>query len=76
MIARLKLYFLAVGAAMLAFWGIYGVGFTRGKKASENRNNADRLEAIKTAKEIEDEIQDDPYFVDRASRWVHDDPRR
>jgi len=31
------------------------------------------LEAMRDAKDVRDEIQNDPYFVDRARQWVKKD---
>lgn len=73
MIGKIKIYLAAAGFMVLAFLGVYGVGFTRGQKSSTAKRNEDRLDAIKAAREIEDEIQNDPYFVDRASRWLRKD---
>jgi hypothetical protein len=75
MIAKIKSHLIAFGLAMLAFWGLYGIAFTRGQKSGEVKRVKERLETIKTAKEIENEIQNDPYFVDRASRWLRDDKK-
>jgi hypothetical protein len=70
-IAKAKLYLIAIGIALLAFFGIYGVGFTRGQKDVKAKTDSNRLTAIKTAKEVENEIQNDTHLVERArARWL------
>lgn len=71
MLARIKIYLLGVAAFVATVFGIY----LKGKRDAETRYDRRRVEAMKTAKDVRDEIQDDPYFVDRAQRWVHKDKR-
>jgi len=75
MFLRLKLYAAAVAAFILALLGIYWSGRRDGAAAVKADITEDRLDAMKTAKDVEDEIKslDDPAFVDRASQWVRKD---
>ena len=75
MFLRLKLYAAAVAAFILALLGIYWSGRRDGAAAVKADITEDRLDAMKTAKDVEDEIKslDDPAFVDRAGQWVRKD---
>jgi hypothetical protein len=70
--ARLQLYFLLGAAFILGVVGIYASGVQRGIDRSRNRINEQRLENVRTAKEVEDEVQslDDTSLADRAHEWV------
>lgn len=70
--SRIQLYLLIGAAFILGAVGIYASGVQRGIDRSRNRINEQRLENIRTAKEVEDEIEalDDIGLVDRASEWV------
>ena len=75
MFLRLKLYVIGVAAFVLALLGIYWTGKRDGAAAVKADITEDRLDAMKTAKDVEDEIKslDDPAFVDRAGQWVRKD---
>ena len=75
MFARLKLYAIGVVAFVLALLGIYWSGRRDGAAAVKADINKNRLDTLRQAKEIEDEIKslDDPAFVDRAGQWVRKD---
>ena len=75
MFLRLKLYAAAVAAFILALLGIYWSGRRDGAAAVKADITEDRLDAMKTAKDVEDEIKslDDPAFIDRAGQWVRKD---
>jgi len=75
MFLRLKLYVAAVAAFILALLGIYWSGRRDGAAAVKADITEDRLDAMKTAKGVEDEIKslDDPAFIDRAGQWVRKD---
>lgn len=66
-----KHYIYAAGAALLAFMGIYL--YRKGAEDQLNKLSRDNLEAMRDAKDVRDEIQNDPYFVDRARQWVKKD---
>jgi len=69
--ATVKHYLYATGFALLAFFGIYL--HRAGRKAEKNEQVRDDLEAMRKAKDIRDEIDNDPYFVDRAAQWLRKD---
>ena len=75
MLGRLKLYAIGVAAFVLALLGIYWIGRRDGAAAVKADINENRLDTLRQAKEIEDEIKslDDPAFVDRAGQWVRKD---
>jgi hypothetical protein len=75
LLGRLKLYAIAGAAFVLALLGIYWSGRKDGAAAVKVDANEARLDAVKTAKDVEDEIRslDDPAFVDRASQWLRKD---
>jgi hypothetical protein len=75
LLGRLKLYAIAGAAFVLALLGIYWSGRKDGAAAVKADANEARMDAVKTAKDVEDEIRslDDPAFVDRASQWVRKD---
>ena len=72
LLGRLKIYAIAGAAFVLALLGIYWSGRKDGAAAVKADITEDRLDAMKTAKDVEDEIKslDDPAFIDRASQWV------
>ena len=75
MFARLKLYAIGAVAFMLALLGIYWSGRRDGAAAVKADINENRLDTVRQAKEIEDEIKslDDPAFIDRAGQWLRKD---
>jgi hypothetical protein len=77
LLGRLKLYAIGVVVFVLALLGIYWSGRRDGAAAVKADITEDRLDAMKTAKDVEDEIRsldvDDPAFIDRASQWVRKD---
>ena len=75
MFARLKLYAIGAVAFVLALLGIYWSGRRDGAAAVKADINENRLDTMRQAKEIEDEIKslDDPAFIDRAGQWVRKD---
>lgn len=75
--ARLQLYALIGAGFVLGLLGIYSAGIMRGQDKVKRKLDEDRLNNLKTHKEITDEINqlDDPYLVDRASQWVRKDKR-
>ena len=69
---RLQLYLLIGAAFVLGAVGIYASGVHRGVDRTKRRIDERRLENMRTAKEVEDEIEtlDDVDLVRRASEWV------
>lgn len=75
LLGRLKLYAIGAVAFVLALLGIYWSGRRDGADAVKADINENRLDTVRQAKEIEDEIKslDDPAFIDRAGQWVRKD---
>lgn len=71
MFTKAKLWAAAAAAFVLGLLGIY----LKGREDGERQDGRRRIDAMKTAKDVRDEIQDDPYFVDRARQWVRKDKR-
>jgi hypothetical protein len=67
---RIRLYLaaLAVGAA-LAWQIIRSIRASERKDIERERANA-RVDAMKAAGRIRDDVESDPYLVDRASEWL------
>ena len=70
---RIKLWLAGVATAVAGLVALYLRGKAAGQKEAENKHVRRRVEAMKTAKDVRDEILDDPYFVDRAKQWTRKD---
>ncbi len=70
--SRIQYYLIIVGAALAGVFGIYWVGGQNKKKEIEAEQNEERLENLKIAREVQDEIKalDDGDLRNRASKWV------
>lgn len=77
MFARLKLYAIGAVAFVLALLGIYWSGRRDGAAAVKADINENRLDTVRQAKEIEDEVRslDDDSLDDRARHWLRQDRR-
>lgn len=75
MFTKAKLYLAAGAAFVLGLLGIYWRGRSEGAEAERNERMSRRVDAMRKAKDVRDEVQNDPYFVDRAHRWVRKDDR-
>ena len=75
MFMRWKLYAIGVAGFVLGLLGIYWSGRRDGAAAVKADHMEDRLDAVKKAKAVENEIDalDDPAFIDRANQWVRKD---
>ena len=75
LLSRLKLYGIAIGAFILGIIGVYYSGRRDGAARVKEDHMEDRLDAVKKAKAVENEINalDDPAFIDRAGQWVRKD---
>jgi len=69
--AGVKHYLYAALFFVLAFVGFRI--YSKGREDERNEQTEDRLNAMRRAKEVRDEITSDPRFVDRARMWVKDD---
>lgn len=77
LLGRLKLYAIGAVAFVLALLGIYWSGRRDGAAAVKADANEARLDAVRQAKEIEDEVRslDDDNLDVRAAHWLRQDRR-
>jgi hypothetical protein len=75
LLGRLKLYAMAGVAFALALLGIYWSGRREGAAAVKADHMGDRLDAVKQAKDVEDEISalTDDAVIRAGSEWVRKD---
>ena len=70
MMAKVKLYLAAVGVGLMVVWQIIrSIRASERKDIERERANA-RVDAMKAAGRIRDDVESDPYLVDRASDWI------
>ena len=70
MMAKAKLYLAAVGVGLMVVWQIIrSIRASERKDIERERANA-RVDAMKAAGRIRDDVESDPYLVDRASDWI------
>ena len=72
MFSRIQLYLFISAAFVLGVLGMYASGVHRGIDRTQRKIDARRLHNLKTAKDVEDEIQilDDVDLARRAQRWM------
>jgi hypothetical protein len=60
---------------VLGLLGIYSAGIARGKDKIKRKLDEKLIDNMKTAKEVEDEIESlgDNALLDRANKWVRKD---
>lgn len=70
--SRIQLYLLIGAAFLLGAVGVYVSGVQRGIDRTRNKINEKRLDVVRTAKEVENEVEslDDTNLADRANEWV------
>lgn len=70
--ARIKMYLWLIGAALVAVATVYFRGKADGRRDLEGQIKDKRIDDMKAAREIEDEIDTltDDELTSRASRWV------
>lgn len=74
MFARLKLWMAGTAAFVVTVFAIYFKGRSAGHQQFENEQVRRRTDAMRKAKDVRDEVDSDPYFVDRARQhWVRKD---
>ena len=76
MLSKIKLYAAAGLAFIAGLVGIYWRGRSDGAEAERDKQTRRRVDAMKQAKDVRDEIMDDPYLVDRANQWVRTKDKR
>jgi len=74
-INKLQIYGLIVVSFVLGLLGIYSAGIARGKDKIKRKLDEKLIDNMKTAKEVEDEIESlgDNALLDRANKWVRKD---
>lgn len=70
--SRIQLYLLIGAAFLLGAVGVYVSGVQRGIDRTRNKINEKRLDVVRTAKEVENEVESlgDTSLADRANEWV------
>jgi hypothetical protein len=74
-INKLQIYGLIVASFVLGLLGIYSAGIARGKDKIKRKLDEKLIDNMKTAKEVEDEIESlgDNALLGRADKWVRKD---
>jgi uncharacterized membrane protein (UPF0182 family) len=70
MIARLKLYLAAVAVGFAAMWQVVRVIRKSERNDIERERASRRVDAMREAGRIRDDVESDPYIVDRAHEWL------
>lgn len=73
MIAQIQMYVIGAVTFVAALIGVYLKGKATGRRTSDLEADRRRLETMKKAKDVRDEVMDDPYLVERAAHWVRED---
>lgn len=67
---RVRLYAAAVAVGFAAAWQLVKM-IRKGERNDIERERASRrIDAMKEAGRIRDDVEGDPYLIDRASDWV------
>lgn len=71
-LTRIQMWLAGAAAFVVTVLGIYLKGRASGVRAEQDKHTRRRLDAMKTAKEVEDEVEilDDHGLSRRASDWV------
>lgn len=74
-INKIQIYGLIVVSFVLGLLGIYSAGIARGKDKIKRKLDEKLIDNMKTAKEVEDEIESlgDNALLGRADKWVRKD---
>ena len=74
-INKIQIYGLIAVSFVLGLLGIYSAGIARGKDKIKRKLDEKLIDNMKTAKEVEDEIESlgDNALLDRANKWVRKD---
>jgi hypothetical protein len=70
MIGRLRLYLAAVGVGFAVIWQIIRTIRKSERNDIERERASRRVDAMKAAGRIRDDVESDPYLVDRAHEWL------
>jgi uncharacterized membrane protein (UPF0182 family) len=69
-IARLKLYLAAIAVGAAAAWQVIRLIRKDAVQDVERERANARVDAMKQAGRIRDDVESDPYLVDRAHNWL------
>jgi hypothetical protein len=74
-INKIQIYGLIAVSFVLGLLGIYSAGIARGKDKIKRKLDEKLIDNMKTAKEVEDEIESlgDNALLNRANKWVRKD---
>ena len=67
---RFKLYLAAVGVGIAVVWQIVRTIRKNERDDIERERASRRVDAMKEAGRIRDDVESDPYLVDRAHEWL------
>ena len=70
MMTRIKLYLAAVAVGIAAAWQVVRMIRKSERNDIERERANARVDAMKQAGRIRDDVESDPYLVDRAHEWV------
>lgn len=72
MLARLKLWAIAIGGVLIAILAAFGMGRREGRKATETKHLRRRVDAGQEAREVQDNVNkmDDDAVNDRLAEWM------
>jgi uncharacterized membrane protein (UPF0182 family) len=70
MMTRLRLYLAAIAVGFAAAWQVIRLIRKDAVQDTERERASRRIDAMKEAGRIRDDVESDPYIVDRAHRWL------
>jgi hypothetical protein len=70
MIARLRLYLAAIAVGCAVVWNVIRTIRKSERNDIERERASRRVDAMKAAGRIRDDVESDPYLVDRAHEWL------
>lgn len=71
-LGKIKMYLMIASGVVMAIAAAFLRGKSEGRHQAEYDAQSERLDSIKAAKEVEDEVEslDDAGLSERASKWV------
>lgn len=76
MLTRIKLYLVTIAVGIGAVFSAIAMVRRSERQGIEREHVRRRLDAMREAKKVQDDVESDPYLVDRAHQWVREDDRR
>jgi uncharacterized membrane protein (UPF0182 family) len=67
---RVRLYAAAVAVGFAAAWQVVKMIRRSERNEIERVRASRRIDAMKEANRIRDDVESDPYLIDRASQWI------